>query len=257
MTCICMAVDTATSEVVVNLGRGDRRVRCVTSSSGHLLARCWDSGHRRLSPGVCGNHLFVLLPADAWDNWGVAKSDLMKLHRTMGHGNFLVLVQRLKWRFLIVTCPSCGRLWRHFDAVLVRSGSGPQPGQWVRCPKNQNLSMRRAPIFGNCGRPVLHITCIFTRLRHCDVLGSKSATNVCHSLLHLQGKYYWPLLVLYTDLGRKLDSDPIRQGADRYGITLHCAPVGSHWSMIRVYRHHYQLQHTVVLVLESDESLSM
>ena len=46
MTCMRMRVDTARSEVMVNVGRADRLVRCVTSSAVHLLVRLWDSGHR-------------------------------------------------------------------------------------------------------------------------------------------------------------------------------------------------------------------
>ena len=45
--------------------------------------------------------------------------------------------------------------------------------------------------------------------------------------------------------------------AERYGIMLHCAPRGSHWSLGGVKRHHYQLRHTVELLLEADDSLSL
>ena len=107
------------------------------------------------------------------------------------------------------------------------------------------------------GQPVLHVICLFTRLRHCSVLRDKSAPHVCHSLLHLWVRYYGPPLLLYTDLGKEFDNDLIRMFAERYGITLHCAPGGSHWSLGGVERHHYQLRHTVELLLEADDTLSL
>ena len=45
--------------------------------------------------------------------------------------------------------------------------------------------------------------------------------------------------------------------AERYGITLHCSPGGSHRSLGGVERHHYQLRHTVELLLEADDTLSL
>ena len=64
-------------------------------------------------------------------------------------------------------------------------------------------------------------------------------------------------MLLYTDLGKEFDNELIRMFAERYGITLHCAPGGSHWSLGGVERHHYQLRHTVELLLEADDTLSM
>ena len=58
-------------------------------------------------------------------------------------------------------------------------------------------------------------------------------------------------MLLYTDLGKEFDNELIRMFAKRYGITLHCAPGGSHWSLGGVERHHYQLRHTVELLLEA------
>ena len=80
---------------------------------------------------------------------------------------------------------------------------------------------------------------------------------MCHSLLHLWVKYYGPPVLLYTDLGKEFDNELIRMFAERYGITLHCAPGGSHWSLGGVERHHYQLRHNVELLLEADDTLSL
>ena len=80
---------------------------------------------------------------------------------------------------------------------------------------------------------------------------------MCHSLLHLWVKYYGPPVLLYTDLGNEFDNELIRMFAERYGITLHCAPGGSHWSLEGVERHHYQLRQTVELLLEVDDTLSL
>ena len=62
---------------------------------------------------------------------------------------------------------------------------------------------------------------------------------------------------MYTDMGKEFDNELIRMVAERYGITLHCAPVGSHWSLGDVERHHYQLSYTVELLLEADDTLSL
>ena len=64
-------------------------------------------------------------------------------------------------------------------------------------------------------------------------------------------------MLLYTDLGREFDNELIRMFAERYGINLHCAPGGSHWSPGGVERHRYQLRHTVVLLLGADDTLSL
>ena len=76
-------------------------------------------------------------------------------------------------------------------------------------------------------------------------------------LLHLWVKYYGPPVLLYTDLGKEFDNELIRIFAERYGITLHCALGGSHWSLGSVERHHYQLRHTVELLLEAYDTLSL
>ena len=96
---------------------------------------------------------------------------------------------------------------------------------------------------------VLQGICLFTRLRHCSVVRDKSATHGCHSLLHLWVKYYGPPVLLYTDLGKEFDNELIRMFAERYGITLHCAPGGSHWSLGGLERHHCQLRHAVEVLL--------
>ena len=62
---------------------------------------------------------------------------------------------------------------------------------------------------------------------------------------------------MFTDLGGEFDNDLMRLFADTYGITLHCAPGGSHWSLGGVERHHHQLRHTVEMLLEADDTLSM
>ena len=49
----------------------------------------------------------------------------------------------------------------------------------------------------------------------------------------------------------------MRLFADKYGITLHYAPGGLHWSLGGVERHHHQLPHTVEMLLEADDTLSM
>ena len=41
----------------------------------------------------------MLLAAEAWDDVEVAKSELVKLHRKMGHTDFSMLVQQLKVAF--------------------------------------------------------------------------------------------------------------------------------------------------------------
>ena len=103
------------------------------------------------------------------------------------------------------------------------------------------------------GQPVLHVICLFTRLRHCSFLRDKSAPHVCHWLLHLWVKYYGPPVLLYTDLGKEFDNEIIRMFAERYGITLHCAPGGSHWSLVFGLRlldaplHWYQALHKAML----------
>ena len=80
---------------------------------------------------------------------------------------------------------------------------------------------------------------------------------MCHSLYHLWVRYYAPPVLLYTDLGKEFDNELIGMFAERYAITLHCAPGGSHWSLGGVERHHYQLRHTVELLLEADDTLSL
>ena len=107
------------------------------------------------------------------------------------------------------------------------------------------------------GHPELHVICLFTRLRHCALLQAKTASEVCHSLVHLWIKYYGPPVLWYTDLGREFDNDLMRLFAEKYGIALRCAPGGAHWSHGGVERQHYQLRHTVELVLEAEESLSL
>ena len=91
----------------------------------------------------------------------------------------------------------------------------------VAIPKEPHLNYETgADLWYLRGQPVLHIICLFTRLRHCSLLRDKSATHVCRSLLHLWVKYYGPPVLLHTEL--------IKTFAERYGITLHCAPGGSH-----------------------------
>ena len=104
---------------------------------------------------------------------------------------------------------------------------------------------------------MLHVICLFTRFRHCALLQGKTASEVCHSLLHVWIKYYGPPVLLYTDLGRELDNDLMRLFAEEYGITLRCAPGGARWSLGGVELQHYPLRHTVELVLEADESPSL
>ena len=55
----------------------------------------------------------------------------------------------------------------------------------VALPKEPHFNYELgADIWYFMGRPVLHVICPFTRLRHCDVLKNKFAADVSHSLLH-------------------------------------------------------------------------
>ena len=173
-----------------------------------------------------------MFAAESWGDKRLARKDLLALHTKLGHAAFPHLVEQLALAY------------PDRDASLLRSvargsvcESCKKRKKAPRCPL---VAMPKEPHFNYetgadlCylrGQPVLHVICLFTRLRHCSVLRDKSATHVCHSLLHLWVKYYGPPVLLYTDLGKEFDNELIKMFAGLYGITLHCAPGGSHWSL--------------------------
>ena len=182
----------------------------------------------------------------------------MQLHRKMGHTKFSVLVKQLMVVFLDrdssvlasvakkMVCEACERRKRAPNRPM------------VALPKEPHFNYEvGADLWYLRGHPVLQVICLFTRLRHCSMLTNKTATDVCHAFLHLWVKYYGPPVLLYTDLGKEFDNDLMRLFSERYGITLHCAPGGAHWSLGGVEQHHYQLRHTAELVPESVDTLSL
>ena len=199
-----------------------------------------------------------MFAAESWGDERLARKELLALHTKLGHAAFPHLFEQLALAYpdgdasLLrsvargLVCESCEK----------RKKAPRRP--LVAMPKESHFNYETgADLWYLRGQPVLHVICLFTRLRHCSVLRDKSAPHVCHSLLHLWVKYYGPLVLLYTDLGKEFDNELIRMFAERYGITLHYAPAGSHWSLGGVERHHYQLRHTVELLLEADDTLSL
>ena len=200
----------------------------------------------------------MLLTDAVWVNSTVASRELLALHRRMGRVPIPLLVKQVKLAFpdrdasvlesaaKELVCDACEK--------RKRAPNGPM----VSLPKEPHFNYEvGANLWYLRGRSILHVICLFTRLGHCTVLQNKSAPDVCHALLHLWVKCYGPPVLLFTDLGRGFDNDLMRLFADKYGITLHCAPGGSHWSLGGVERHHYQLRHTVEMLLEADDTLSM
>ena len=163
---------------------------------------------------------------------------------------FLIRLNSWLWCIRIEMLLFFGLWHGGWNVNRVKNGRRHQGALWWPCETGADLWYLP-------GQPVLHDICLFTRLGHCFVLRDQSATHVCQSLLHLWVKYYGPPVLLYTDLGNEFDNELIRMFAARYGITLHCAPGGSHWSLGGVERHHYQLRHTVELLLEADDTLSL
>ena len=199
-----------------------------------------------------------MFAAESWGDERLARKELLALHTKLGHAAFRHVVEQLALaypdrdasllRYVTrgLVCESCEK----------RKEAPRRP--LVAMPKEPHFNYETgADLWYLRGQPVLHVICLFTRLRHCSVLRDKSAPLVCHWLLHLWVKYYGPPVLLYTDLGKEFDNELIRLFAERYGITLHCAPAGSHWSLGGVERHHYQLRHTVELLLEADDTLSL
>ena len=184
--------------------------------------------------------------------------ELLALHRRTGHVPIPLLVKQLKLAFpdrdawvlesaaKELVCDACEKRKRAPNRPM------------VSLPKEPHFNYEvGAYLWYLRGRPILHVICLFTRLRHRTVLHNKSAPDVCHALLHPWVKFYSPPVLLFGDLGWEFDNDLMRLFADKYGITLHCAPGGSHWSLGGVERHHYQLRHTVEMLLEADDTLSM
>ena len=200
----------------------------------------------------------MVLADNVWTDAKVAETKLMKLHRRLGHTKIETLADQL-----ILAYPDRdGALLRSVarkvtcEACELKRKALRRP--MVALPKEPHFNYEvGADLWFWRGYPVLHVICLFTRLRHCALLQGKTASEVCHSLLHLWIKYYGPPLLLYTDLGREFDNDLMRLFVEKYGITLHCAPGGAHCSLWGVDRQKCQLQNTVELVLEADDSLSL
>ena len=180
----------------------------------------------------------------------LASRVILALHRRMGHVPISLLVNQLKLAFPDRDASVLESVAKELvcDACEKRKRAPNRP--MVSLPKELHFNYEvGADLWYLRGRPILHVICLFTRLRHCTVLQNKSAPDDCHALLHLWVKYYRPPVLLFTDLCREFDNDLMRLFADKYGITLHCAPRGSHWSLGGVERHHYQLRHTVEMLL--------
>ena len=255
-----MRIDAGNNTVTVNFGADDFTIRCDVSSSGHLVLSLWDSSHRaslRLASLPAG-HSYWMFAAESWGDERLARKELLALHTKLGHAAFPHLVEQLALAYPDrdasplrtvargLVCESCEKRRKAPRCPL------------VAMPKEPHFNYETgADLWYLRGQPVLHVICLFTRLRHCSVLCDKSATHVCHSLLHLWVKYYGPPVLFYTDLGKEFDNELIRMFGERYGITLHCASGGSHWSLGGVERQHYQLRHTVELLLEADDTLSL
>ena len=199
-----------------------------------------------------------MFAAESWGDERLAPKELLALHTKLRHAAFPHLVEQLALAY------------RDRDASLLQSVAlglvCESCGKRTKAPRRPLVAVSKEPHFNYetgadlwylMGQPVPHVICLFTRLRNCSVLRDKSTTHVCHSLFHLWVKYYGPLVLLYTDLGKDLDNELIRMFAEPYDITLHCAPGGSHWSLGGVERHHFQLRHTVDLLLEEDDTLSL
>ena len=200
----------------------------------------------------------MLLTDAVWLDSTVASRELLALHPRMGHVPIPLLVKQLKLVFPDRDASVLESAAKELvcDACEKRKRAPNRP--MVSLPKEPHFNYEvGADLWYLRGRPILHVICLFTRLRHCTVLQNKSAPDVCHALLHLWVKYYGPPVLLFTDLGRDFDNDLMRLFAGKYGITLHCAPRRSHWSLGGVEGHHYQLQHTVEMLLEADDTLSM
>ena len=199
-----------------------------------------------------------MFAVESWGDKRLAHKELLALHTKLGHAVCPHLVEQLALTYpdrdasLLpsvargLVCESCQKRKKAPRCPL------------VAMPKEPHFNYETgADLWYLRGQPVLHVICLFTRLQHCSVLRDKSATHVCHSLLHLWVKYHGPPVLLYTVLGKEFENELIRMFAERYGITLHCAPGGSHCSLGGVERHHYHLRHTVKLLLEADDTLCL
>ena len=165
----------------------------------------------------------MLLADNVWTDAKVAETELMKLHMRLGHTKIETLADQL-----IVAYPD-------HDGVLLRSVARKMTCQACerkrKAPRRPMVALPKEPHFNYevsadlwflRGHPVLHVICFFTCLRQCALLQGKTASEVCHSLLHLWIKYYGPPVLLWTDLGREFDNNLMRLFAEKYGITAPC-----------------------------------
>ena len=116
----------------------------------------------------------------------MASRELLALHRRMGHVPIPLMVKQLKLAFpdrdasvlesaaKVLVCDACEKRKRTPNRPM------------VSLPKEPHFNYEvGADLWYLRGRPILHVICLFTRLRHCTVLQNKSAPDVCHALLHL------------------------------------------------------------------------
>ena len=153
----------------------------------------------------------MLLTDAVWVDSTVASRELLALHRRMGHVPITLLVKQLKLAFPDRDASVLESAAKELvcDASEKRKRA-PNPPM-VSLPKEPHFNYEvGADLWYLSGRPILHDICLFTRLRHCSVLHNKSAPDVCHALPHLWVKYYGPLVLLFTDLGREFDNDLMR-----------------------------------------------
>ena len=103
MTQMRLQVDTVSNVVLVNLGCGDCRLHCTTSSAGYLLLQLWNFDHTqltRLTAALPARH-YLLLAVKAQTDPKVATHELMALHQKTEHTYFSVLLKQLALRFLM------------------------------------------------------------------------------------------------------------------------------------------------------------
>ena len=141
-----------------------------------------------------------MFAAESWGNERLARKELLALHTKLGHAAFPHLVEQLALAY------------PDRDASLLRSVTRglvcESCEKRKKAPRRPLVAMPKEPHFNYetgsdlwylRGQPVLHVICLFTRPRHCSVLRDKSATHVCHLLLHLWVKYYGPPVLLYCN----------------------------------------------------------
>ena len=137
-----------------------------------------------------------MFAAESWGDERLARKELLDLHTKLGHAAFPLLVERLTLASPdrdVSLLPSVAR-GLVCESCEKRKKAPRRP--LVAMPKELHFNYERgADLWYLGGQPVLHVICLFTRLRHCSVLRDKSATHVCHSLLHLLVKCYGPLVL--------------------------------------------------------------